>query len=313
MSKKLLYAASALIGIAASVQTAEAQHLENAVKLTNGPARYDNPQWSPDGKKIAYTRFGYDGLYVADAATRHSEQICDMNGVGYMYHWDKAGSRILVRDTRYIGAKRVHAAWCVNVSDHSVDRLTSDAEQMQPAAWKYSNDGNANIAVDGKLEAARLKVAPDSRTIPAPTDQISFITDCESLYAVDASGDKKLIYTGAAFGPKLSPDKKHVVFATMNDEIKVMNIDGTAQRTITKGFSPEWLGNDRLIFHRTTDDGHTYLTGRLHAVSLDNDTTTDISTSATGIEMNPSVSPDGTKVAFVRFDDGQIYVADIKR
>jgi Tol biopolymer transport system component len=30
------------------------------------------------------------------------------------------------------------------------------------------------------------------------------------------------------------------------------------------------------------------------------------------IEMNPCISPDGSKIVFTSFTDGQIYVADLK-
>jgi Tol biopolymer transport system component len=66
------------------------------------------------------------------------------------------------------------------------------------------------------------------------------------------------------------------------------------------------------VFERTTDDGHNYLTGELYMLSIDSGKIVQLTSTADKIEMNPCVSPDGTKVVFTSFVDGQVYIADLK-
>ena len=125
---------------------------------------------------------------------------------------------------------------------------------------------------------------------------------------VDINGNKKLINAGASFCPALSPDGKKVAFNQM-DDVCVMNIDGTGKVVIGRGFNPCWANNSQIVFERTTDDGHTYTSGELYLATIDGASIKQI-TSSNLIEMQPQISPDGNKIVFTSFSDGQIYVAD---
>ena len=68
MKKILLMAVAVVIGgqfLAA--QDTKSGILSNVTQLTNDDVKYENPRWSPDGEKIAFTEFGYDGLYTMNA------------------------------------------------------------------------------------------------------------------------------------------------------------------------------------------------------------------------------------------------------
>ncbi len=57
---------------------------------------YENPRWSPDGSKIAFTQLGYDGLYVMNHDGSSKTQISADSGVGYMYQWSADAQAIAV-------------------------------------------------------------------------------------------------------------------------------------------------------------------------------------------------------------------------
>jgi len=96
------------------------------------------------------------------------------------------------------------------------------------------------------------------------------------------------------------------------DDVCVMNIDGTGKRILGRGFNPSWANNSQIVFEKTTDDGHVYTSGELYMINVDGTNHKQLTKTGNRIEMNASVSPDGTKVAFVSFSDGQVYVADLK-
>ena len=317
--KKLLILAAILLAQSAMAQGLKQGTLSNVKRLTTGTEMYENPRWSPDGTKIAFTRLGYDGLYIIDANGTAVTQISDDLGVGYQYQWSADSHEILVRDTRWennaTGTMRLHAAWSIDMKGKKV-RLSEDAEYMQPAAWRYSPVGEKSImcvdapAISGiKLKAVSTAVL--QTVAKSVGSNISFYVDGDNLYKITARGTKVLINQGPSFAPALSPDGTKVAFNQM-DDVCVMNIDGTGKKVIGAGYNASWVNNNQIVFERTTDDGHTYLTGELYMASIDGSNIKKLTSTANKIEMNPSVSPDGTKVVFTSFVDGQVYIADLK-
>lgn len=319
MKKILLMTAALVIGGQFLVaQNSKSGILSNVTRLTNDNVKYENPRWSPDGTKIAFTQFGYDGLYIMNANGSAKEQILSSSGVGYMFQWSADSKEILVRDTRWLetsdGAMRAHAAWAVNSTNGTTTRMSEDAEYMQPAAWRYTNGVKSIVAPDTKV--LKPSLTPLSKTMAKTLAgnkfiNTSFITDFEHLYIVDALGNKRVLNEGPSFCPALSPDGKKVVFNQM-DDICVINVDGTGKKIIGRGFNPTWVNNSQIIFEKTEDDGHEYTAGELYIMNADGKNVKALTATPNLIEMNPCISPDGNKIVFTSFTNGQIYVADLK-
>ncbi len=317
--KKILLTAAVLLATMVQAQELKQGSLSNVTRLTNDEVMYENPQWSPDGSKIAFTQYGCDELFVMKANGSEKKKISDASGVGYRFQWSADSREILVRDTRWESNNtavelRRHAVWALDLDGNKV-RLTKDAEYMQPAAWRYSASGVKTIvAPDAVVLQKRLKplatgVAKDIAKLPA--NRVSFDWDSENLYLIDETGEKTIINEGPSFCPALSPDGKKVVFNQM-DDVVVMNLDGTDKVVIGQGFHAAWVNNSQIVFERTTDDGHDYETGELYMANIDGSNIKQLTATSNNIEMQPQVSPDGKKIVFCSYNDGQIYIADFK-
>lgn len=318
MKKKNLLLTTVLLAQFISAQSLKQGTLTNVTKLTNDAVRYENPRWSPDGTKISFTNEGYEGLYVMDIDGRHKMQLSNAATVGYMHQWSADSREILVRDTRYKSVddriERVHAAWVLNL-DGNKTRATADATDMQPAAWRYSSAGVKSIVTDdSKISSVPLAKVPSivmKKARATAVANISFICDSENLYIVDSAGNKKIINDKSSFCPALSPNGKMVAFNQL-DDIIVMNIDGSGKRVLSEGFNPSWANDSQIVFERTTDDGHSYTSGELYIMNINENAPKALTSTQSMIEMNPCVSPDGNRVTFVSFTDGQIYSAELK-
>ncbi|MDO4512170.1 MAG: hypothetical protein Q4B68_10200 [Bacteroidales bacterium] len=305
-----------LLPLPGSAQILKEGRLERVTQLTHDNARYENPQWSPDGRHIAFTNYGYDNLYVMKADGTDMHRISDKTGVGFCYQWSIDSREILGTDVsrNTVAGKMVRrqAAWAIDLNGNA-ERLTDDVVRMAPAAWRYSATGEvAVMSLDAPAVHRKASVSKKMmKRAASAVANTSFICDPKGLWVVDAQGTKTLINAGPSFCPALSPDGKRVAFNEQNN-VCVINIDGTGKRVLDRGFNPCWVGNAQVVYEQSTDNGHTYTASDLYIIGADGTARKALTTTADRMEMCPAVSADGSKIVFTSFTDGQVYCADLK-
>lgn len=292
--KNLVLASLLLFPSVVVAETVKDGVLTNVTRLTNDAAKYENPQWSPDGGKIAFTNYGYNNLYVMDSDGKNRKQISSAAGVGFGYEWSKDSQQILAADLRYTnvaGKKaRNRALWSISLSGKKI-RLTQDFKHMNQAT-------KADCA---KYKSMRVEKAPG----------VTLSCETEGLFVISANGVKTLINKGASFCPSLSPNGKMVAFNHGNN-VCVINLDGSGKKVLSRGFNPVWANNSQVVFEHSTDDGHTYTSSELYMINIDGSSKKALTNTPDVMEMCPSISPDGSKIVFTSFSDGQVYSADFK-
>ena len=314
--KQVLCLIALLFCLPISAQQLKEGRLEGVKQLTNDNARYENPQWSPDGRYIAFTNYGYDNLYVMNADGSAQHRVSDKKGIGFRFQWSIDSREILGTDIsrNLVAGKQVRrqAAWAFSL-DGKAERLTQDVARMTPAAWRYTTAGVKKVmshdapAVERNEHVATAFV----KRAASKANTTSFICDPEGLWVVDAQGNKKLINAGPSFCPALSPDGTRVVFNHVNN-VCVMNIDGTGKRVLDRGFNPCWVGNAQVVYEQSTDDGHTYTSSDLYIIGVNGTNKKALTSTADRMEMCPAVSADGSKIVFTSYNDGQVYCATLK-
>lgn len=314
--KQVLCLIALLFCLPLSAQQLKEGRLEGVKQLTNDNARYENPQWSPDGRYIAFTNYGYDNLYVMNADGSAQHRVSDKKGIGFRFQWSIDSREILGTDIsrNLVAGKQVRrqAAWAFSL-DGKAERLTQDVARMTPAAWRYTTAGVKKVmSLDAPAVERNEHVATAFvKRAASKANNTSFICDPEGLWVVDAQGNKKLINAGPSFCPALSPDGTRVVFNHVNN-VCVMNIDGTDKRVLDRGFNPCWVGNAQVVYEQSTDDGHTYTSSDLYIIGVNGTNKKALTSTADRMEMCPAVSADGSKIVFTSYNDGQVYCATLK-
>ena len=314
--KQVLCLIALLFCLAISAQQLKEGRLEGVKQLTNDNARYENPQWSPDGRYIAFTNYGCDNLYVMNADGSAQHRVSDKKGIGFRFQWSIDSREILGTDIsrNLVAGKQVRrqAAWAFSL-DGKAERLTQDVARMTPAAWRYTTAGVKKVmSLDAPAVERNEHVATAFvKRAASKANNTSFICDPEGLWVVDAQGNKKLINAGPSFCPALSPDGTRVVFNHVNN-VCVMNIDGTGKRVLDRGFNPCWVGNAQVVYEQSTDDGHTYTSSDLYIIGVNGTNKKALTYTADRMEMCPAVSADGSKIVFTSYNDGQVYCATLK-
>jgi Tol biopolymer transport system component len=176
------------------------------------------------------------------------------------------------------------------------------------------------------LVAGLVLAGPAQGTFPGPNGRIAFADfGTGQLYSInpDGTGLRQLTHVAApavAAAPDWSPDGRRIAFwsdVSGEPRLYVMDRDGSHQHLVFSDqpgyadFAPQYTpGSGRLVFARCRD------VCAIYSVRVDGTHLQALTRFQEGIhealDFGPSVSPDGRRIAFVRFNAGgiqaQVYV-----
>ncbi len=215
-----------------------------------------SPDWSPDGKRIAFQSNRTDNgeIYVMNADGSNPTRLTYNKGLEVDHHpdWSPDGRQIAFNSSRDGNGE----IYVMNADGSEQRNLTNDkgfdddpdwSPDGKRIAFSSERDGNREIYVmnaDGS-NPARLtnNTASDSSPAWSPDGKsIAFASDRRGnmeIYVMNADGSDPARLTNNAASdssPAWSPDGKHIVFSSNRDgnrEIYVMNADGSEQTNMT--------------------------------------------------------------------------------
>lgn len=226
------------------------------IQLTSS-GHNQQPAWSPDGKRIAFTsdRDGNPEIYVMNADGSGQVRLTNNPNVDQSPTWSPDGSRIAFTSSRDLGGS-VFAIYTMNASGINQARITSLGAADTSPSWSPDDTRIAFISNRGGSEGI-WTIAPDGSESP----------------------EAKLITTGASVGSSLawSPDSKKIAFVRADigsagrdnpggrNAIFIMNADGSGAALVNSGFysatSPTWSADGLEIAFTALGDPNTDVCG----------------------------------------------------
>ncbi|MFQ5719342.1 MAG: S9 family peptidase [Acidobacteriota bacterium] len=248
-----------------------------------------DPRISPDGSQVVYVRRFMDimtdrrrsHLWIVDARGGHHRPLTDGADNEWAPRFSPDGTRLVYLGSSG-GATQIHALWLESGASGTLTRL-----QNAPSNLAFSPDGT-QVAFTMKVREPR----PPFATLPARPEGATW---ADPPIFID-----KLHYR--ADGAGYLEDGWVQIF--------VIPADGGTPRQLTSGpfnhgGTPAWTPDGTtLIFsaNRHADAEFVPLNTEVYAVSVADGTLT-VLTDRDGPDSSPVVSPDGTQIAYVGFDD----------
>ena len=249
-----------------------------------------DPQISRDGRTVAYTRVGYDimsdrarrSIWLIDTASGAHTPLAATKGSHSSPRWSPDGGRIAYVSTGDEGRPQLFVYW---VQTGQTTRLTELLSAPDNLTW--SPDGKSIaftlFALDEKTELGAAPAKPDGAEWAEPLEIITDVT-----YRTDDEG-------------YLKPGFTHVY---------VVPADGGAPRQLSFGAFNEagplaWSADGKFILasgNRTPGWRREPVNTEIYRIGVSDAAIAPLTT-RTGPDAQPLVSPDGTKIAYLGYDD----------
>lgn len=336
-----------IIGLFLGVQSTQSWggwRLENVRPITTKEdGWFMRPQWSPDGKKVAFTKVKWRGIYVKNAdGSGEIEEIAGKNVCSSGSVWSPDGNGILFRayDENQIKIKRVRLD---NKGIISVITPIKKSVIPSPPYWLSNGDFSYVETEKSGIEAEkdistiiicdskgkikkRLnpgfwiggKVSPDGRKIvyfePRVRGKIVSV-DTTHVWLTDSDGmNKKLLLKGRYRFLGWCPDSKKILISTGGGYFQfVFDIETEKRFDLGRGANGCWSSDREWILYTITeDDGHYLTASDIYIIRWDGTEKNQLTYTQDLIEVNPVFSPDGNKIAFETIG-GIIFVTELNK
>jgi Tol biopolymer transport system component len=273
-----------------------------------------NPNFSPDGSKIAFTKVRYKGIWVFNLSNNSTKQITDEPAAGFGFKWSSDSKSILTRVAKYDGMKRYNAIKIFNVETNNARQLTvfktsmpflpewadQDSKVILPTnvGFEIFNSGKLNKSGNNTAGAAAFSMYDKIVTKDPQTNLEKTIKPFVDARIINLT---------------TSPDGKKVAFEVMGGNMYSMNIDGTNLTNLGKGSRPKWSFDSKTIVYMITeDDGHEIISSDIYTINFDGSQSKRITNTPDIYEMDPCFSPDGKRILYDVYNDGSIYILNIE-
>ena len=200
------------------------------IQLTGGDKSCDDPQWSPDGKQIAYLskKIGKRNLWIISPEGKAMAQLTDMKTDVTSFKWSPDSKRIAFTAKDAPTPEEEKAKKDKNDTRVVDENFKMSRLYVVPAATaaktigRVLTTGNYNVPATGR---AGYDWSPDSKTIVFTHTKAPLADDWPSadisFVEVESQKVRPFMATGAAeFSPFYSPDGKWIAFASSDSPPK---------------------------------------------------------------------------------------------
>lgn len=307
-------------------------------QITNTPYIEWHPQYSPDGKYIAYASIedGNRNLWLAKSDWSERVQLATDDGLGDVnIKWSPDGSKIVFVGHNWDNEHGDIAVVTLDYAPTTVGKLTQltsgAAQELAPSwspdgtkiaystlvnneyrVWVMNADGSNQAEIPNALYATAFVNAwnPDGTKVTfQKTDVASSSNKDVYTINIDGTGLTKLTTDGMHEGsPAWSPDGTKIVYVVDRDwsggyDAWIMNADGSNKQQLTNDiYHPDYFAwspdGTKLAYHTSVE-------GQIWVMNPDGSGRMQL-TFNEGYKAWPSWSPDGAKIAYMSTLSGNI-------
>jgi Tol biopolymer transport system component len=284
---------------AEQIDEIEAFGLTELNQLSQSGENSRNPVYSPDGQQIAYLHGGKQNLAAirlinVEGAHDNTAVVVDSinPSMGESFSWSPNGRKIVYSAFDFLGRKLISDLYIYDFDRAQRKRLTYG---LRTGGATWSPDGVSILftTISETLQNSLMIMEADGNNLRP---------------LLEGTGERQFD------SPRFSPDGTEVVLGVRNhggfNDMYLMNSDGSDLRPITQDramdHSPTWTPAGDYILFNSDRSG----VPNIYAYRINGGQILQVTNVLYGA-FSPTVSPDGSKIAFMNYDIAGYDVAEI--
>ncbi len=304
--------AVARAGVCEQAQTSPPRlRIAKVIEVTDGTTRYMQPVWSPDGKKLAFTRDGFTGLYVRNAdGTGPIKELTSADYSGYEPVWTSDSKAIILRTRKSIVSQSI------TLIDVETGEVKVIAEKVfHPRQPERNTRGDVVIEIAGERKVldpatGKLRTMEEYYSEEIPQDEVRIEMDFRNKRLWIIQGDKRTQFPHKCYLARLSPTKDRIVFY-QGSNTYVSDLQGGSLVNLGIFDRPMWSEDGKRLvgIGAIQENEYTMTASEIFICNADGSGLTQLTFTPDIVEDEPRWSPDGMKIAYSGWNTGKIYVA----
>ncbi|HTY09044.1 MAG TPA: C39 family peptidase, partial [Candidatus Edwardsbacteria bacterium] len=261
--------------------------------------------WSPGARRLAIGRQDGGTILLYDTQTGKTADLGTGRSSGNYCRWSPDGTRLAYKRVAPDGQSvMVYDPASRSAREVAKDRLAGRPEWLDDKTLVYTlgtdvvvNAGAAERRLAAGCHVDQLALSPDGRSAAFCRDNALVQLDLQS-------GVVAILYTGAGdiYNPQFSPDGARLLFATIANDLLVLDLASRAVTPLGTGRFASWLDGRTVLVSRRDYQAMALVRSELVTVDVDNRSETPVA--AGNVKYPGMAAISGCAIALASLADG---------